>query len=240
MRNREDKISIWLSGGGECVWERVCNRRKLRHVEGPTYDHRAGHTEQRWNHNLPLSFWKTSVYSTYSEIHSAGPRVTWEARTETPNCLQVVEQFTIWTRCLTDNIYAGISFICICDCAKNRLRCSILPSPSGGVLRWQVRCSSPLQEESPRLVSPCRIQIAETPHPTFCTRGRRGGSFLHQPPRHKSPAWNTWGAGDTEERDIRPQRVNDTAAKLHKGQQWWHNTEQSWHSTRLETPQSPN
>lgn len=29
------------------------------------------------------------------EIHCAGARISWEAGAETPNCLQVVEQFTI-------------------------------------------------------------------------------------------------------------------------------------------------
>lgn len=42
---------------------------------------------------------------TYSKIHSAGPGVPREARAETPHRLQVVEQFTLWARCLKSNMY---------------------------------------------------------------------------------------------------------------------------------------
>lgn len=83
--------TVHTSGGGgvrerESVTLCNCRHAKLRHVEEPTYDHRKGHTQSRGETTIFLF-----LYSTYSEIHSAGPRVTWEAWTETPNCLQVVE-----------------------------------------------------------------------------------------------------------------------------------------------------
>lgn len=40
------------------------------------------------------------IKATYRKVYGAGPRVTRNARTKAPYCLQVIEKLTICTNCL--------------------------------------------------------------------------------------------------------------------------------------------
>lgn len=56
-------------------------------------------------HHQCWHFWSLRPFpSTHRKIHCTGTRVARDAGAETPNGLQVVEQFGLWTRCLHWNI----------------------------------------------------------------------------------------------------------------------------------------
>lgn len=99
------------------------------------------------------------------------------------------------------------------------IRCTV-PWPGGGALWWRATCSSPPQVEIPRLVWPCRIRPVWTQHQTSYTKGQRGGSCLRQPPRHRSPAWNTWGVTDGQAGTRGTQCTSSSVQRCMSVSQW--------------------